>query len=165
MKKYMILVIICVSLLACSYSVFMNAFPHLRNIQITSFENNTSEYALAQELQNYLVNRFQNDGRLRISNLNPDSIIEGTILDYRNEIFGYDMFGNVTEYRVVILFSVQMIDLRMQEVMYENRSLMLSETYSPNSTNSEDMTTEAQAQNRVFGRLFDTVVGRTLDSW
>ena len=143
----------------------MNAFPHLRNVQISSFENNTSEYAIAQDLQNHLVSRFQSDGRLRISNLDPDSIIEGTVLDYRSEIIDYDMFGNINTYRLTILFSVQMTDLRMQEVMYESRSLMLSENYSPNSTNPEDITTETQAQNRIFDRLFDTIIGRTLDSW
>jgi len=165
MKKYIPFIIIYLLLSACAYSVFMNAFPHLRNVQISAFENNTSEYTLAQELQNHLVSKFQGDGRLRISNMNPDSIVEGSILDYRNEIFSYDMFGNVYEYRVTILFSIEMHDLRMQQVMYENKSMMLSESYFPGSTNPDLLNSENAAQTRIFERLFTTIIQSTLDLW
>ena len=149
----------------CSYSFFMNAYPHLRNIQIDAFENDTSEYIIAQNFQDFLVNQFQRDGRLRITTREPDSFIEGGILDYRHEIFSYDFAGNVSEYRVTILFNIKMTDLRMQEVMYENKSLMLSEAYSPNSTNPNVFTTERQAVDRIFERAFETIIRNTLEAW
>jgi len=143
----------------------MNAFPHLRNVQIATFENNTSEYALAQDLQELLVNTFQRDGRLRITTRDPDSFIDGSILDYRNEIHGYDIFGNISEYRVTILFSVTFTDMRFNEVIFENTTLRLSESYSPNADNPELLTTEKQAQQRIFERVFETIIGNTLEAW
>jgi hypothetical protein len=143
----------------------MNAFPHLRNVQISAFENNTSEYALAQDIQNHLVNSFQSDGRLRISNINPDSVIDGTVLDYRHEILDHDIAGNILGYRVSILFSIEMHDLRQQQVMYENKSLLISANYTPNTTNPDLLATEEQAQRRIFERLFEIVIDNTLEKW
>jgi hypothetical protein len=168
MKKQVKIIIIIVLLtlsMGCSYSLFENAFPHLRNIQIATFENNTSEYALAQDLQESLVNTFQRDGRLRITTRDPDSFIDGSILDYRNEIHSYDIFGNISEYRVTILFSVSFTDMRFNDVIYENNALRLSETYSPSANNPELLTTEAQAIQSIFDDLFTTIIRNTLEAW
>ena len=76
-----ILVVCAILICGCTYSVFYNAYPHLKTIYVVPFENNTSEYALAQDFQSSLVNQFQSDGRLKISTLSPDARIEGSILD------------------------------------------------------------------------------------
>ena len=164
MYKYLIWLIL-IALNGCSYSVFMNVYPHLRNVNISPFENETAEYTIAQDVQEYLVNKFQSDGRLRISTIDPDSQIEGTVLDYQNEVYGYNYDNNVTEYRVTILFSITMSDLREQKIMYENKSLMLSEVYYPGSTNPEQFTTETEAVEKVFERVFDTIIRSTLEAW
>jgi len=143
----------------------MNAFPHLRNIQVDAFENDTAEYRLAQDFQEYLLNAFQRDGRLRITTMEPDSFIEGSIQDFRNEIHSFDMSGNVSEYRVTILFSIKMTDLRMQRVMYENNRLMISENFTPNTENPNVHATEEDAINRIFERAFETVIRNTLAAW
>jgi len=152
-------------LYACSYSVFMNAYPHLRYIQIYPIENSTSEFALGQDLQNFLVEKFQSDGRLKISTLDPDCCIEGKVLDYRNEIFSYDMYGSVSEYRVSILLDITMTDLKRQTVMYENKSLLQSVTYSPNASNPDLFITEAQAVDEVFLQVFNTIMRSTFEAW
>jgi hypothetical protein len=143
----------------------MNAYPHLKNIQISPFENSTTEPELAQNFQNYMVNKFQSDGRLRISTIDPDSRIEGTILDYTNDIFSYDMNGNISEYRVSLLLSITMTDLRQQNVMYENKSLLVSEQYSTNPSSPNQATSETEALEKVFEKTFDTLIRSTLEAW
>jgi hypothetical protein len=143
----------------------MNAHPHLRNIQVYTFENETAEYTLAQDFQDFLVNQFQRDGRLRITTIEPDSFIEGSVLDYRHEIFTYDMAGNISEYRVSILFHVKMTDLRMQTLLYENRAMLISETYSPDNPNPDVLATEGQAIEQIFERAFDNIMRNTLSAW
>ena len=164
MYKYIILAVLCL-LTACSYSVFLNTYPHLKNVQISPFENETSEYTIAQDFQEHLVNKFQNDGRLRISTIDPDSRVEGSVLDYKNEVYGYNYENNVTEYRVTILFSVIMTDLREEKTMYENKSMMISEVYMPNSDNPEHLKTENEAIEKVFDKVFDTLIRSTLEAW
>ena len=162
---YLYLILLILAMGGCTYSVFLNAYPHLKTVQVSSFENATSEYALAQDLQNQLVERFQNSGRLKISTLNPDSQIEGGVLDYKNEILSYDINGNISEYRVSILLSIQMTDLKLQQVMYENKSLLVTENYSPNTENQELSRTEAQAQAKIYEKVFDTIIRNTLEAW
>jgi hypothetical protein len=158
-------ILICSLLSGCSYSLFVNSFPHLKTVNVTPFENMTSEYTLAQDFTNYLVNRFQNDGRLKISTLSPDATIDGSVMDYRHEILSYDMAGNVSEYRVQILFSIIMSDLVFSQHMYENKTLLVSEVYSPSSQNPEQFTTEAEAVEKIFEKVFDTIIKATLESW
>jgi len=163
--KIVLLTAICLT--ACSYSVYMNAYPHLKTVQIAPFENQTSEYALAQDIQNYLVDKYQSDGRLRIATLSPDARIEGSVLDYQENIFSYDIGGNVSEYRVQLLLSITMTDMIYSQTLYENKSLLVSETYSPNgdTTNPLIYTTATQAQDKIYEKVFDTLMRETLESW
>jgi hypothetical protein len=143
----------------------MNAFPHLKTVHISPFENMTSEFALAQDFQSFLVDTFQSDGRLRISTISPDARIEGSILDYRHDILSYDMGGQVSEYRVQILFSLLMTDMIYSQVLYDNRSLLLSEVYTPNAINPERLASEGAAVREIFQKAFDIVIKSTLESW
>jgi hypothetical protein len=97
--------------------------------------------------------------------MEPDSFIEGSVLDFRHEVHTYDMAGNVSEFRVTILFSIKMTDLRLQRVMYENNRLMLSQTYMPNSPNPDVNTTQEEAIEEIFDRAFQTVLRATLAAW
>ena len=159
------MLLIVILLCGCTYSLFVNSFPHLKTVNITPFENMTSEYTLAQDFTNYLVDKFQNDGRLKISTLSPDATIDGSVMDYRHEILSYDMAGNVSEYRVQILFSITMSDLVMSQTMYENSALLVNEVYSPGSLNPEQLSTEAEAIEKIFEKAFDTIIRATLESW
>lgn len=160
-----ILIILTLLLGACSYSVYTNAYPHLKNIQIISFENKTPEFQISQDFHNYLVDKFQKDGRLKISTLNPDSQIEGIILDYKREILSYDNAGNISEYKITLLIEIKMTDLKMNSVLYNNQSLLVSENYSPVSTNPNIYTTEEQALNKIYEKVFDTIMKNTLEKW
>ena len=168
--RYSLFLALCLCFIfcvGCSYSVFLNVYPHLRTIHISPFENMTSEYALAQDFQNYLANKFQGDGRMRVATLSPDARIEGSVMDYREDILSYDIGGNVSEYRVSILFSITMTDLVYSEVLYENAALLISEPYSTtiDSDNPQILTSATQAQEKIFERVFDTIIKNTLESW
>ncbi|MCK9329030.1 MAG: LPS assembly lipoprotein LptE [Candidatus Cloacimonetes bacterium] len=164
---YLFVAIILVLTASCSYSVYTNAYPHIKNIQILSFENKSSEYQISQEFHSYLVNKYQQDGRLKISTLNPDSQIEGTINDYRKEILSYDNMGNIIEYKVSILFDITFTDLKMNAVIYNNQSLLVTESYTPNLSDSNPniYTTEGQAQEKIYEKVFDTIMKNTLEKW
>jgi len=150
----------------------MNAYPYLKTVQVAPFENMTSEYALAQDVQNYLVDKYQNDGRLRIATLSPDARIEGSVLDYKESILSYDIGGNISEYRVQMLFSITMTDMVYSQTLYQNASLLVSEVYSPSSSGQADdgvnsviFTTAEQAQQKIYEKLFDTLMRETLETW
>jgi hypothetical protein len=146
----------------------MNAYPHLKTVSISPFENLATEFEIAQNSQNDLVERFQKDGRLKISNINPDVIIEGRVLDYKHDIISYDIAGNISEYRVQILFSIIMTDMVKSEVLFENKSMLMSDNYFPNEADNPGFvrfTTELEAQEGIYKQVFDRLVRSTLESW
>jgi hypothetical protein len=151
--------------LGCSYSVRMNIYPHLRNVAIMPFEDRTLEIHLAEELRDSLISSFQRDGRLRISYEDPDSRIEGQIVEYENNIFGYDLDQNIEEYQVRLTVSLTFTDLVRNEVIWENKALMLSERYTPLSTEEVRFKTEEEALQELYKKLFETIIRNTLESW
>lgn len=167
-NAYIILpAVLLLLILGCSYSLRMNQYPHLRNVTVMQFENNTVEIHLAETLRDDLVAAFQRDGRLRITYDEPDSIVEGEIIDYKDEVYGYDMEQNIEEYRVTITFAISFTDLVRNEVIWESSSLSLSERYFPASDDHESVrfkTVEA-AETAIFDELFKRIIRNSLEAW
>ncbi len=148
---------------ACTYSVYTSGFPHLKTISIQPFLNNTVEYDLEEEILVELTNYFEKDGKLKIVTLSSDCRLEGEILDYSNKIFTYDTAG-VEEYEVKILFKIIFTDLKNNEIIWKNDTLVLRETYSSSEETSE-FSTEEEAQTEIFKILFETIMKNSLEEW
>jgi len=161
--KGLIAVLIIIS--GCTYSLRMNQYPHLRDIMIVPFENDTIELFLEEELRNSIISSFQQDGRLRIAYDNPDSRIEGKILDYSSTIYGYSIDQNIEEYQVKLVMEITFTDLVRNEVIWENKSLMITERYAPQTTMSVKWQNEEEARNEIFKELFKVIIRNSLEAW
>ena len=162
MKKEIILLFILI-ISSCSYSVYTNSYPYLKTINIRTFSNKTIKYELEENLLSSLTEMFEKDGRLKIVDQNPDCRLEGAILDYSNKIFTYGN-NSVDEYEVKILFKVIFTDLKKNKMLYQNDSLVLSETYSESDELSE-FKTEEEAQKKIYQDLFEAIMKETLEEW
>ena len=151
------------TLAACSYSIYSSGLPHLKTISINSFQNKTTEYDLEEDIYITLSDKFSSDGRLSIVTISPDCILEGEILDYSNEVLKY-AGSSVDEYEVKILFNIIFTDLVKNKVIWQNPSLLLSETYSASDSNITYKTEEA-AQTKIIQDLFDTILKNSLEEW
>ncbi len=147
----------------CSYSVYTTGYPHLKTVLIFPVENQTSNYNLRDMVFNSLVNAYESDGRLKLVGLSPDCQIECTIMDYSNKIATYSG-SSVDEYEVRILFDVVFTDLKKNQVIWKNSSLVLSERYSLSDENSQ-FASEEDAQEEITNKLFDTIMKNTLEEW
>jgi|WetSurMetagenome_2_1015567.scaffolds.fasta_scaffold355499_2 hypothetical protein len=165
-KKIIVLFGIFSILAGCSYSVHSTAYPNLKKILIQPFENKTAEYYLGDDLLTSLNNKFRDDGRLRPVTVAPDCQLEGTILDFSENAFSYDQSNNVQEFQVKILFSVTLTDLQKNEVIYENKSLLLSENYAPKpGEGTSSFKTKKEAEAQIFYDLFQDILKNSLESW
>lgn len=162
MKKEIIILFIAL-VIGCSYSVYTTGYPHLKTMQLLPIENQTSEYELRDIVLNSLIKQYEQDGRLKSVGMSPDCQLKCTILDYSNKIVTYSG-STVDEYEVKILFDVTFTDMKKNEIIWENRSLLLSETYSPSDENSK-YKTEVEAQQEIAINLFDTIMKNTLEEW
>ncbi len=148
---------------ACTYSVYSSGFPHLNTISIKSFQNKTTEYNIEEDIFNKLSEKFSSDGRLSIVTISPDCIIEGEIMDYSNEVLSF-AGSTVDEYKVQILFSIAFTDLQKNEIIWQNQSLLLSETYSVSNPNIT-LKSELSAQQKIIDDLFEAIIKNSLEEW
>lgn len=164
-KKIIYSILIIFALSACSYSVRTNAYPHLKRIQLIAFDNKSSEFSLGEIVLNNLSTSFSEDGRLRMVTQQPDCQLEGSILSFSEKIYSYDSVNNIQDYLVVITFDVTFTDLINNKVLFENKSLALSEIYAVSDESTSRFKTKNEAITEICDKLFKAVMQNTLESW
>jgi len=164
-KKFILFTLIIFVLGACSYSVYTNAYPYLKGLQLLAFDNKSSEFYLGDLVFNNLSSAFSDDGRLRLVTQQPDCQLEGSILSFSEKIYSYDSVNNVQDYLVVISFSVTFTDLVNNKVLYEDKNLSLSEIYAVSEESTSRFKTRDEAVNEICDKLFNTIMQNTLESW
>lgn len=164
-KKFITFLLIIFSLMGCSYSVYSNAYPHLKRVQLMAFDNKSSEFALGDVLINRLSKDFQDDGRLRLVTQRPDCQVDGSIVSYSEKIYSYDVANNVQDYQIIITYSVTFTDLINNKVLYENKSLQLSEIWAVSAESTSRFNNKSDVINEICDKLFRTIMQNTLESW
>lgn len=110
----------------CLYTTRSRLPSHIRTFTIPTFENQTSEFFLAQLLTDRLIEQFQTEGDLKVASPDEaDSIVRGTILDYQEEAltFGGVRESEVGRRRVRITVSVEFYDRVRGAVVWRSHSL------------------------------------------
>ena len=161
--KFKIIMLSVLLIAGCSYSVYTTGYPHLKTIQVLPIENQTSNYDFRDMVFNSLVDSYESDGRLKLVGLSPDCQLECSILDYSNKIVSYSG-SSIDEYEVRVLFHVAFTDLKKNQVIWQNVSLMQSERYSLSDENSL-YKSEEDAQEEITSKFFDTIMKNTLEEW
>jgi hypothetical protein len=164
-KKFILFSLTVLLICGCSYSVHSNAYPHLKRIQLMAFENKSSEFSLGDIVINALSKSFQEDGRLRQVTQQPDCQLEGSILSYSEKIYSYDAANNIQDYNVTITFSVTFTDLVNNKVLYDSKSLALSELYFVSEGSTSRFKTKDEAIQEICSKLFKNIMQNTLESW
>ena len=164
-KKFIYLWWIATLLSGCAYSVYSNAYPHLKKVRVEAFENQSSDFEIASTLLNQLSLEFRNDGRLKLVTQNPDCALEGNILSYTEDIYSYDAANQVQDYQLRLLVSVTFTDLINNSVLYENRNLQVSEIYKVSDESSARWNTKAEAEEELIKGLFRIIVQNSLEAW
>jgi hypothetical protein len=152
-------------LLGCSYSVYSNAYPHLKKISVRPFENRSTEFGLGDELLNQLSTAFRDDGRLKLVTQQPDCTLEGSILSFEESVYSYDAANSVQDYQLRLTVSVAFTDLIQNQVIYENKSLSLTESYAVSDQSSSRFKSKEEATAELIRNLFKTVIQNSLESW
>ncbi len=164
-KKFILLGLAACLAAACSYSVHSNVYPHLKRIQLLAFDNRSSEFSLGDTVINSLSASFSEDGRLRLVTQQPDCQLEGSILSFSEKIYSYDTANNVQDYIVTVTFSLVFTDLVNNKVLYENKSLALSEFYAVSDQSTSRFRSKEEAITEICDKLFRNVMQNTLESW
>ncbi len=164
-KKFIVIPLLALVLSGCVYSVYSNAYPHLKKISVRAFENRSSEFDLGDKVLNELTRQFRDDGRLKVVTQQPDCTLEGTLLSFEENIYSYDAANNVQDYQLKLVCSVVFTDLIENQVIYENKSLTLMEAYAVSEESSARFTTKEEATDELIKNLFRIVIQNSLETW
>lgn len=164
-KKYILFALIFSLFSGCYYSVYSNAYPHLKTIRMDTFENRSAEFALEDKALADISLAIRNDGRLKVVTANPDCVIEGKIISFEEKIYSYNSANQVQDYQISIVFDIIFTDLSQNEDIYKNSTLRVAETYKVADGSTSRFETKDEALSEIFKQVFKQVVQNTLEAW
>ncbi len=164
-KKIIFISLILLALGGCYYSVYSNAYPHLKKIRVEPFGNRSTEFDLADQALNQLSNAIRQDGRLKQVTLSPDCSLEGEILSFTEKIYSYDSANMVQDYRLELSINIRFTDLIKNEVIYENTHLTQSEIYAVADGSTSKYKSKEEALAEIFNKIFKAVIQSSLEAW
>ena len=151
----------------CAYSVRNSSLPvYMKTVAIPTFGNSTVEFGLSDDITQSLISGFTSDHSLRIAQeRDANAVLRGTVVAYRNQVFGYTSQERATEYEIVLTCAVSFRDLVKNKDMWKDDALTIRTTYNVVAVGSEPARTEADGRRDAIQKLTDRIVSRTVQGW
>jgi hypothetical protein len=150
----------------CGYTTSTLLPKHIQTVAIPVFGNETVEYGLEQELTEAVLETFVADGHLKVvAEKDADSVILGRIVEYENQVFGYDSKEQAQEYQVVIRIAVVFKDQVKNKIRWEESSMVETSRYFVKAIAGQDPTTEEDGRKKAVSALADNILTRTVQGW
>ena len=163
---FWIALIILATPAGCGYTVRSALPSHLKTLAIPSFGNNTVEFGLSDDITQSLVSGFLADRHLRIvQERDANAVLRGTVVAYKNQVFGYTSKERATEYEIVLTVQVSFRDMVKNHDLWKEDALTVRTTYNVVPVGTEPAKTETDGRRDVIQKLTDQVVSRTVQGW
>jgi hypothetical protein len=114
----------------CGYSFRSPVPSHLNTVYVATFDNETREFQLTQQLTERVINEFLSESRLQLvsDEDEADLVVQGAILNYEEEALSYDpgetVNPEVFTRRVVLRIDIELLDEVRERTLWQNRSLI-----------------------------------------
>ena len=114
---------------ACGYSFRSPVPAHLQTVYVPTFQNETREFQLTQQVTERVIGEFLNESRLRLvaDEEDADLLVVGIVKSYEEEALSYDpgqaANPDVFSRRVLLTLDVRLEDQVREETLWENASL------------------------------------------
>jgi hypothetical protein len=152
-------------LIGCGvYSFSGSGLPsHIRTVAVPLFSNKSSEYGIKDDLTEGIIEALVSDGKLKVVRKeDADSIISGTVVEYKNLAYTYDRSENVQEYIVRIYVDISYEDMKKRKVIWEEERMEGWGTYDVQADPPED---EDIGKMRAIAKLTEDIVNKTVAGW
>jgi hypothetical protein len=162
------LAVLCTVLSGCGpYSFSGSTLPgHIKTVAVPLMENQTERGDLTTALADLLVEAILDDNKLKVAAGDAaDSVIEGTILEYRRTPFTFDANENVQTYKIEIAIEARFVDVRKNDVIWEEKRLYQWDTYNFAGVGGQPAETEVDGIRRVLAKLTSDILNRTVQGW
>jgi len=157
----MLLVGLVLIVSACgAYSTSTQVAPYLKTVFVPTFENKTSEFYIPQLITDGIIEKLMRESNLRVSSTeDSDSVLRGTILDYRVEALAYSGEGDVSSRRVRVLIKAEFVDQIKNKVLWKGEKMERWGTYDSSTE------TERDGAERAIEKLAEDIVTQSLQGW
>ncbi|UCB56803.1 MAG: hypothetical protein JSV30_06320 [Candidatus Omnitrophota bacterium] len=179
---FLLLAIACMQ--GCGYTAGSLLPSHIKTIHIRPFRNKIEltgelrqeEYRfrsyrthLETDITKEVISRFINDGHLQvIDEKNADVVLEGELIDYLSQPVRYGSDNEtVEEYRISIVCSVKLNDIKENKLMWQESRIIGDTTYSDSDQSQARgyYTSESTAVSSAVSDLARRIVNRTIEGW
>ncbi len=164
--RHLVIMLMGLMFMRCGYYSFSGSAlpPHLRTVAIPTFSNNTTEFGVPEDLTDALIYEFTRDNTLKIVDRRmADAMIEGTVLNIRDQAGAYNQQEQVREIRVYVRVKAKFEDLKKNKVIWEEDITQWG-TYSPDAT-GEVNTTRQQAIDEAVKKIVTDIFNKTISNW
>lgn len=157
--------VLTISLQCGYYSFSGSSLPaHLKTVAIPNIDNKTVEFGVPEDLRDALIAMFTQDNSLKVvDSRSADSIIEGTIVNIRDQAGAYNQQETVKEIRVYVVVQAKFEDLKKNKVMWEEQITQWG-TYNPDATGGE-ASTRQEAIAEALDKIVDDIFIKTVSGW
>jgi outer membrane lipopolysaccharide assembly protein LptE/RlpB len=140
------------------YSFSGSVGSSIKTIAVPILENETVEYAIAEDLSTGVIDGFVTDNTLKVvGRSKADAILEGTVTKYERIAYTYDENDQVQEYKVNITVSVRLAKKDGGSI-WEETALSAYGIYKAEEE-------EETGQDRAIEKIAEDIVNRTVRDW
>ena len=127
--------------------------PGLSSVAIPTFKNATYEPGIEVQFTQAFLREFILDRRVNVvDRAHADSILEGSIMDFRIYSVSYDQSGLALEYQTTVVLDLTLRD-RAGKVLWEQKSFSETQWFRASSTSVLVNEANKQAAIQAIGRL------------
>ena len=100
------------------YSLAGSIPPHIKTLTIPLISNETAEFGLAEDITDGLLQRFNEEGILQLTDGDhADSILRGTVKKVSEGPYTYSKTESVSEYRYKIDVAIEWYDIQQEKLL------------------------------------------------
>ncbi len=122
-KKNLFTIIIMIFLVGClGYRVGTLLPAHIKSIAVPTFKNSSPEPDIEIQSTNAVIKQLKVDGTLKVvSKEQADVLLRCEIIDYKRTPLHYTEGTTPSEYRITIVVSATLTDLKKNEELWANK--------------------------------------------
>ncbi|MCF7822879.1 MAG: hypothetical protein K9N35_01775 [Candidatus Marinimicrobia bacterium] len=169
-KKISLFLIVQFLFLGCGFYSFKGSIPdHLSDVEIMTFKNLTTEFAVESDIEDALTERLLKEQLLPLSSKeSPDSHIEGKINSILDKPNSFDENENILEYRLEFLGEIMWYDHIRDTELFKKNFTVFGTYFSEdqNATRSDGEKREREdAYAEAIEKLIDLIIESMTEEW
>jgi outer membrane lipopolysaccharide assembly protein LptE/RlpB len=156
--------LVALTLAGCGYGTNTRTAKDIKTIYVPFFENKTSEPNLEISVTEQIIQNLVNDNTLKVVPENgADAVLDGEIVDFKNQPFSFNQNLNAEEYHVVITVVCTLFNRRTNEPIWKARNFVGDGSYFVEQV--ENGRTYSDAVNESLKEITDRILNLTVQDW